>query len=101
MSLSHCSEVVIGGGWSGVYFAYRRLDEPSYDASRLCLFEASGRIGGRTYSVRDELDVSCLALTPGLLACRRAGCPPLHGQRRCSPCPARLTASLLPLLAAW
>jgi len=63
MSLSHCSEVVIGGGWSGVYFAYRRLDEPAYNASRLCLFEASDRIGGRTYSVRDELDLGDGQLT--------------------------------------
>lgn len=94
MSLSHCSEVVIGGGWSGVYFAYRRLDEPTYNASRLCLFEASDRIGGRTYSVRDELDVRCprpASACAHRQASSRAGRP---AASRRSACPARLTPSL-------
>jgi len=47
---STCSDAVVGGGWSGVYFLYRRA-LASADPSSLCLFEASQRIGGRTYSV--------------------------------------------------
>lgn len=82
-SLAHCSEVVIGGGWSGVYFAYRRLDEKGYDASKLCILEASQRIGGRTYSVRDVLDVcaahhaACRSLPLACPACRAAHFDPL------------------------
>ena len=45
-----CSDAVVGGGWSGVYFLYRRA-LASADPSSLCLFESSHRIGGRTYSV--------------------------------------------------
>ena len=46
----NCTDVIVGGGWSGVYFAYRRALASS-DPSSICLFEASERIGGRTYSV--------------------------------------------------
>lgn len=49
--LDNCTEVVVGGGWAGVYSLYRRvMDDPSR-ASSACLMEASWRIGGRTYSV--------------------------------------------------
>lgn len=96
MSLSHCSEVVVGGGWSGVYWAWRRLDQPGYDASGLCLLEASGRLGGRTYTVRDlalgghnfTLDVGAYRFSPDMhlpgdvilklalpTACYEPGCP--------------------------
>ena len=47
---STCTDAVVGGGWSGVYFLYRRA-LASADPSSLCLFESSHRIGGRTYSV--------------------------------------------------
>lgn len=44
-----CTEVVVGAGWSGVYFAYRRA-LAVLDPTDICLFESSDRIGGRTYS---------------------------------------------------
>ncbi|KAG7362987.1 flavin containing amine oxidoreductase [Nitzschia inconspicua] len=51
MNHDNCTEVVVGGGWAGVYSLYRRvMDDPSR-ASSACLMEASWRIGGRTYSV--------------------------------------------------
>ena len=50
-----CTEIFVGGGWAGVYSFYRRVMMDSSDgvgdASNKCLFEASWRIGGRTYSV--------------------------------------------------
>ena len=50
-SFDNCTEVFVGGGWAGVYAAYRRVvDDPSR-ASSACLMEASWRMGGRTYSV--------------------------------------------------
>lgn len=45
-----CEEAFVGAGWAGVYAAYRRA-LTAKDASKLCLFEASHRAGGRTYSV--------------------------------------------------
>ena len=54
-ALSGCREAVVGGGWAGVYWLYRRAEElgPG-EAHGLCLFEANSRIGGRTYSVDVE-----------------------------------------------
>ena len=46
-----CDEVVVGGGWAGVYFAWRRATGGAANASAVCLFERSARVGGRTYSV--------------------------------------------------
>jgi len=51
-----CDIVVIGAGWSGVYFAWRlTLDFPVYAAHQVCIFEANYRIGGRVYSYNSEL----------------------------------------------
>jgi len=41
-----CEAAVAGGGWAGVYFAFRLAEA----GTRVCVFEASERIGGRTYS---------------------------------------------------
>lgn len=41
-----CEAVSVGGGWAGVYFAFRLATS----GVKVCLFEASDRIGGRTYS---------------------------------------------------
>mmetsp|Transcript_8226 Transcript_8226/g.12610 ORF Transcript_8226/g.12610 Transcript_8226/m.12610 type:complete len:563 (+) Transcript_8226:196-1884(+) len=50
-----CSEIFVGGGWAGVYSMYRRItgmdDDPSPRGRKVCLFEQSWRIGGRTYSI--------------------------------------------------
>ena len=46
-----CRDAIIGGGWAGVYFAYRRSQVAKAGDPPICLFEASDRIGGRTYSV--------------------------------------------------
>jgi hypothetical protein len=51
MKLENCTEVVVGGGWAGVYSLYRRVMDDPGRASSACLMEASWRIGGRTYSV--------------------------------------------------
>merc|ERR1711998_124094 len=47
-TVSDCKTAVVGGGWAGVYFAWRAAD--SHTAASVCLFEASARIGGRTYT---------------------------------------------------
>ena len=41
-----CAEVVVGAGWAGVYFAYRRATSGA-DPSSICVFEAAERVGGR------------------------------------------------------
>ncbi|CAE7390804.1 HERC2, partial [Symbiodinium sp. KB8] len=41
-----CDVVSIGAGWAGVYTAFRR----TLLGSKVCIFEASHRVGGRTYS---------------------------------------------------
>mmetsp|Transcript_79715 Transcript_79715/g.141123 ORF Transcript_79715/g.141123 Transcript_79715/m.141123 type:complete len:487 (+) Transcript_79715:62-1522(+) len=47
-----CKFAVVGGGWAGIYAAWRVVvDEKIYNGSDVCLFEASGRFGGRTYTV--------------------------------------------------
>lgn len=52
--VSDCDSVVVGGGWSGVYAAYRLAAASPEKASDVCLFEASHRLGGRTLSVPIE-----------------------------------------------
>lgn len=51
-----CEVASIGGGWSGVYFAYRYFLDGNVEATNICLFEASERIGGRTYSKHLEVN---------------------------------------------
>eukprot|EP00929_Paragymnodinium_shiwhaense_P114667 TRINITY_DN83133_c0_g1_i1.p1 TRINITY_DN83133_c0_g1~~TRINITY_DN83133_c0_g1_i1.p1 ORF type:complete len:535 (+),score=122.97 TRINITY_DN83133_c0_g1_i1:63-1607(+) len=46
-----CDVASVGGGWSGIYFAYRHFRDGHVPGSKICIFEASERIGGRTYSV--------------------------------------------------
>lgn len=49
---STCETAVVGGGWAGVYAAWRLVvDTKKVQASSLCLFEARGVVGGRSYSV--------------------------------------------------
>jgi hypothetical protein len=54
-ALDHCSLAVVGGGWGGVYAAWRLVvDAPERSrltGSSVCLFDAASRTGGRTYSV--------------------------------------------------
>jgi len=69
-----CTDVIVGGGWSGVYFAYRRaLSKSPASAAGMCLFEATSRIGGRTYSVPPSvlgkeftLDVGAYRFSPDM-----------------------------------
>ena len=50
---SHCSFAVVGGGWAGIFAAWRAaIDARAVDPSQVCVFEASSRWGGRTYTVR-------------------------------------------------
>ena len=47
-----CATAVVGGGWAGVYAAWRLVvDAKSVPAAELCIFEARSAVGGRTYSV--------------------------------------------------
>ncbi|CAE8583443.1 unnamed protein product [Polarella glacialis] len=47
-----CETAVVGGGWAGVYAAWRlTVDAQAVEPSSLCLFEARSAVGGRTYSV--------------------------------------------------
>lgn len=93
-----CDHAIVGGGWAGVYTAYRLALESQ---ENLCLFEGSDRIGGRTYShsvyagKRQEkftLDVGAYRFSPDMhlpgdiiiknfnlrAACYEPGCPPAN-----------------------
>ena len=71
-AVTGCDDVIVGGGWAGVYFAYRRAMAASDgNASSVCLFERSSRIGGRTYSVpvngtEFTLDVGAYRFSPDM-----------------------------------
>mmetsp|Transcript_99094 Transcript_99094/g.275932 ORF Transcript_99094/g.275932 Transcript_99094/m.275932 type:complete len:511 (-) Transcript_99094:82-1614(-) len=41
-----CNVAIAGGGWAGVYFAFRMAEA----GEQVCIFEATQRLGGRTYS---------------------------------------------------
>jgi hypothetical protein len=106
-----CTDAIVGAGWSGVYFAYRRWraaqDLAAADADTnadaflpvICLFEATDRVGGRTYSVPGSktgtefvLDVGAYRFSPDMhlpgdlilhdlqlpTACYEPGCPPAY-----------------------
>ena len=50
---AHCTFVSVGGGWAGIYAAWRvAVDSKLHPASETCIFEASSRWGGRTFTVR-------------------------------------------------
>mmetsp|Transcript_127194 Transcript_127194/g.283575 ORF Transcript_127194/g.283575 Transcript_127194/m.283575 type:complete len:544 (+) Transcript_127194:62-1693(+) len=50
-----CTVGIIGAGWSGVYWAWRLgIDAAVVPAREICIFEAYGRVGGRTYSVSER-----------------------------------------------
>ena len=71
----NCEESFVGAGWAGVYSAYRRAMEADAPGN-LCVFEASHRVGGRTYSVevypngaageRFVLDVGAYRFSPDM-----------------------------------
>ena len=57
-----CTTAVVGGGWAGVYSAWRLVvDTATVKPADLCLFEQREAIGGRTYSV----DVDTLTIDVG------------------------------------
>ncbi|KOO24769.1 pantetheinase [Chrysochromulina tobinii] len=50
-----CATAVVGAGWAGIYAAWRLVvDAGALAPGDLCLFEARGKPGGRTYSVQVE-----------------------------------------------
>ena len=47
-----CDTAVVGGGWAGVYAAWRLVvDTATVKPENVCLFEQRKAVGGRTYSV--------------------------------------------------
>lgn len=49
-----CPLAIIGAGVGGLYTALRLMDTGKVMASDMCIFEATDRVGGRTYSLRYE-----------------------------------------------
>ena len=50
---THCAFASVGGGWAGIYAAWRvAVNAKKIPADQVCVFEASTRFGGRTYTVR-------------------------------------------------
>ena len=61
-----CATAVVGGGWAGVYAAWRLVvDAKSVPAAELCLFEARSAVGGRTYSVSVDTGGTSLVIDVG------------------------------------
>eukprot|EP00746_Dinoflagellata_sp_MGD_P086947 gnl/MRDRNA2_/MRDRNA2_34472_c0_seq1.p1 gnl/MRDRNA2_/MRDRNA2_34472_c0~~gnl/MRDRNA2_/MRDRNA2_34472_c0_seq1.p1 ORF type:complete len:505 (+),score=92.02 gnl/MRDRNA2_/MRDRNA2_34472_c0_seq1:68-1582(+) len=60
-----CDVAAVGGGWSGVYFAYRYYLDGNVEPKNICLFEASQRIGGRTYSKEFDMNGEKIVLDLG------------------------------------
>ena len=57
----HCNLAVIGAGTGGLYTAMRLIEEKKVNATDVCIFEATDRVGGRLYSLRGfgpENDIS-------------------------------------------
>lgn len=53
--IGNCTFGIIGAGWSGVYWAWRLgVDAKIVPSDHICIFEAYGRIGGRTYTIHEE-----------------------------------------------
>lgn len=87
-----CEVSSVGAGWAGVYFAFRH----ALNGQKVCIFESSKRIGGRTYSHRLQasgewftLDVGAYRFSPDMhlpgdvinllgfkTACYEPSCPP-------------------------
>jgi hypothetical protein len=63
---AHCAWVSVGGGWAGIYSAWRvAVDAKTVSPSEVCVFEASERLGGRTFTVRSD-DTPSYPLLEGL-----------------------------------
>ena len=62
----HCDLAVVGAGWGGAYVAYRMaVDTNTVNASRVCVFEANGRVGGRIYSIHGLPNFADVAVDVG------------------------------------
>ena len=60
-----CTTAIIGAGAGGLYTAYRMVVDALVPASSICIFEASGRIGGRILSVRNLGPLGDMVLDAG------------------------------------
>jgi hypothetical protein len=47
-----CGVAVVGAGAGGLYTALRMVDERAIEASDVCIFETTERVGGRLFSLR-------------------------------------------------
>mmetsp|Transcript_10255 Transcript_10255/g.24906 ORF Transcript_10255/g.24906 Transcript_10255/m.24906 type:complete len:285 (+) Transcript_10255:41-895(+) len=80
-----CKLAVVGAGTGGLYTAYRLVEEGVFDASDVCIFEATDRVGGRLYSLRGfgpEGDISVDAggyrTWPDYTVSVKSSQPPMH-----------------------
>ena len=66
-----CQFAIVGGGWAGVYTAWRlAVDSKRFRGDEVCLFEAGVRWGGRVDSVRASQSPLMLGVTLDLGAYR-------------------------------
>ena len=79
---THCSLTVVGGGWSGAYFAYRMcVDTDAIACEDVCVFESNQRFGGRAYStpVNEESELEPLTVDMCAYRMRISGAPTSTG----------------------
>lgn len=49
-----CETSIGGAGTGGLYTAWRMVFDAGYNGSKICIFEADTRLGGRIYSLRNQ-----------------------------------------------
>ena len=55
---NNCKFTVIGGGFGGLYSAFRAYNSSLYQPQDICIFEKTDRVGGRAYSVRNVFPIT-------------------------------------------
>jgi len=50
-----CETTIVGGGAGGLYTAFRLVEDVGQPAASICIFEADSRIGGRIWSLRNQV----------------------------------------------
>lgn len=103
-----CENSVVGGGWAGVYAAWRLVvDSNMVPGPSLCIFEATARPGGRTHTAKNDrglmVDVGAMRFSedmhlPADLIKGPLGIQPACFAPSCPPDPSRGNRTLLKLV---
>ena len=84
---TQCQLAIIGGGPGGLYLAWRlAVDTKTMTPSDICVFERAERVGGRTFSLRDQGTKKDLVVDLGAYRfCRSLNATSCTGCEMCMP----------------